>query len=78
MNEILYIATSIAQLCIVTQNPIHCTNHMSLCLPRQAELYPDYQVDGWLENCIEGYNEDEAPKMMLRLDLMRIGNDNIN
>jgi hypothetical protein len=59
MNEIIYIATSIAQMCIGMENPQHCANHMAMCLPRQAEVYPDYQIDGWLENCIEAY-EDPA------------------
>ena len=59
MNEIIYIATSIAQMCIRMSNPQHCTNHMAICLPEQVRLYPDYQVDGWLENCIEKYESEE-------------------
>lgn len=57
MNEIIYIATSIAQFCVGMDNPQFCTQHMAKCLPRQVEVYPDYQVEGWLENCMELYED---------------------
>lgn len=61
-QEIIYIATAIAQLCTGHENPAHCTNHMAMCLPRQVEVYPNYPIDGWLENCIEAYEpwKDDA------------------
>lgn len=63
MNEILYIATSIAQFCIGMSSPQHCTNHMAACMPEQARIYPEYQIDGWLENCMESYVGPEVSEV---------------